>query len=30
VIDRTAGDHAQLEAVSLRVGSLFTHDDLGG
>ncbi|HEX5947303.1 MAG TPA: orotate phosphoribosyltransferase [Acidimicrobiales bacterium] len=29
VIDRSDGDHARLDAVSLRVRSLFTLDDLG-
>lgn len=29
VIDRSDGDHARLDAVSLRVQSLFTLDDLG-
>lgn len=29
VIDRSDGDHARLDAVSLQVRSLFTLDDLG-
>lgn len=30
VIDRSGGDHAKLDAVSLRVRGLFTDADLGG
>ena len=29
VIDRSGGDHAQLDASSLRVRALFTDADLG-
>lgn len=30
VIDRSDGDHSKLDAISVRVGSLFTKTDLGG